>query len=332
VKPSFLLISLLLSIVVARPGTAAELLTPFFTRNQNPFVQIFGLPSAESSRLLPAGSLAVSVVIDAANSFSSGTTAAEAILLDGETYRSTLSWRYGVSDHLEIGADLPYISHRGGNFDGFIDWWHNVSGLPDGGRKQAARNLLRYRYLEDGGERVAILDSASGLGDLMLAAAVPVYGRKGERRLAALRVTLKLPTGSTSSLMGSGSTDFSLRLSGEDRQTFSPWDISLFGAAGVLLLTGGEIIAERQRHVVGFGTLGFGWQPYSWLALKFQVDAHSAFYDSELAELGDFSAQLVMGGSLGLHGELVLDLAVSEDIIVYTAPDVVFHVALRHPF
>jgi hypothetical protein len=331
VKQSFFFVSLLLSTFAVTPASA-ELLAPFFTRNQNPFVQIFGLPAAGSARLLPAGSLAASVVIDAGNSFSRGTTAAEAILLDGETYRSTLVWRYGVSDHLEIGMDLPYISHRGGIFDGFIDWWHNFTGLPDGGRKQEARDLLQYRYREDGRERVAILNADSGPGDLMLAAAIPVFGQKGERRLAALRATLKLPTGSTSGLRGSGSTDFSLRLTGEDRQTLSPWPVSLFGAAGVLLLTGGEIIAERQRHAVGFGTMGLGWQPYSWLALKVQVDGHSAFYDSELAELGDLSAQLVMGGSLELPGALVLDLAVAEDIIVYTAPDVVFHLVLRRLF
>jgi hypothetical protein len=311
-------------------GAAAELLSPFLTRNQNPFVQIFGLPVAETARLLPEGGLSVALVTDAANSFSYRNNGSQGIILDGETYRTTLFLRYAVSDRLEIGADLPYLYHSGGIFDGFIDGWHSFTGLPGGDREQVPRNRLRYLYREDGRERVTIFESTSGLGDLLFSAAVPVYGQHRGGRLLGVRTALKLPTGSASGLRGSGSTDFSVRLVGEDRQTFSA--VNLFGSAGALLMTRGKIIAERQRQLVGFGTLGLGWQPYSRLALKMQLDGHSAFYDSPLKELGDVSAQLVLGGTLRLPGELLLDIAVSEDIIVYTAPDVVFHLALHRVF
>jgi hypothetical protein len=83
---------------------------------------------------------------------------------------------------------------------------------------------------------------------------------------------------------------------------------------------------------VGFGTVGFGWQPLAHLALKLQFDGHTAFYNSAIDQLGDFSVQLLMGGTLGIPGDLLLDLAVSEDLIVGTAPDVVFHFGLRRLF
>jgi hypothetical protein len=66
--------------------------------------------------------------------------------------------------------------------------------------------------------------------------------------------------------------------------------------------------------------------------LKLQLDGHTAFYDSDLRQLGDFSTQLVMGGTLGLPWDLLLDLAVSEDSTVTTAPDVVFHFNLHRLF
>jgi hypothetical protein len=329
-KPSVAVLALM-GVLAAAPAATADFLTPFYTRNQNPLVQIFGLPAAESARLLSAGSQAAFLVVDAANSFSQRTRAAEDIMLDGETYRTTLVLRFAGRDRLELGLDLPYVSHTGGSFDGFIDSWHNFIGVGDGGREQVDRNQLRYRY-DDGQERAGIQSSTSGIGDVMLTAAVPVYGGNTGDRLLALRTALKLPTGSTSGLRGSGSTDLSVRLLGEDRQSLARWNLGLFGGAGLLLMSDSDIISRRQRRAVGFGTLGLGWQPLSWLALKIQLDGHSPFYRSELTELGHFSAQLVMGGTVGLSRGLQLDLAVSEDIIVHTAPDVVFHLALRRVF
>ncbi len=39
-----------------------------------------------------------------------------------------------------------------------------------------------------------------------------------------------------------------------------------------------------------------------------------------------------MGGTVGLPGDFQLDLAVSEDIIVDTATNVLFHLPLRRMF
>jgi hypothetical protein len=175
--------------------------------------------------------------------------------------------------------------------------------------------------------------SASGIGDVLLSAALPLWNSgEEETQKVSVRAALKLPTGSSSDLLGSGSTDFSVRLNGEDRQAFASEKIACFGSLGVLLMNEGDIIPDRQRKVVGFGSVGLGWQPFSRLALQLQLDGHSAFYDSELKQLGDFAAQLLVGGTIGLPADFQLDLAVSEDIIVDTAPDVVFHIALRRLF
>jgi len=40
----------------------------------------------------------------------------------------------------------------------------------------------------------------------------------------------------------------------------------------------------------------------------------------------------VLGGTIILPGETALDLAVVEDVIVDSAPDVVFHMTLRRQF
>lgn len=317
----------------ARPAAALELVQPFYSRNMNPFVQIYGLPAAEGAVLTPFNHLETRLVLDIANNFADGRSQDESVVLRGETYRSVLVMRYGLRNNLEIGIDLPYIAQSRGHFNSFIQDWHKTFGLPNGGRDEAKGDQLLYSYTENGKNPFAVTDPSSGLGDVMLSVAMPVWkGAEQHPRRLALRAGLKLPTGSSSDLLGSGSTDFSLRLCGEDPQTFAAAGISWFGSLGGLFMTKGEVIADRQRQAVAFGTVGFGWQPLSWLALKLQVDGHTAFYDSGLTELGDPSAQLLMGGTLELPANTKLDIAVSEDIVVNTAPDVVFHFDLRRTF
>jgi hypothetical protein len=98
-------------------------------------------------------------------------------------------------------------------------------------------------------------------------------------------------------------------------------------------MTESDVLPDQQRNVVAFGSLGAGWRPLSWLVLKVQFDGHTAFYkDSDLVELSSDSVQIVTGGSLIFSERTTLDIGVSEDLVVRTAPDVVFHFALSHRF
>jgi hypothetical protein len=93
-----------------------------------------------------------------------------------------------------------------------------------------------------------------------------------------------------------------------------------------MAMTNGDVLPEQQRHEVGFGSIGAGWSPLKWLALKVQLDAHTPFYkDSELRELSQNAVQLLIGGTLALSERTTLEIAVSEDIATLTSPDVVFH-------
>jgi hypothetical protein len=69
------------------------------------------------------------------------------------------------------------------------------------------------------------------------------------------------------------------------------------------------------------------------LSFKLQVDGHSSFYrDSNLDQIDSPSAQLAMGGTVHFSQVDTIDLCVTEDIVVDTASDVVFHVAWNHRF
>ena len=78
-----------------------------------------------------------------------------------------------------------------------------------------------------------------------------------------------------------------------------------------------------------FGSATAAWQAMPGLSFKLQLDGHTAFYKSDLDQLGSHSLQLTMGGTAKLSRDWLLDIGVVEDIAVSTAPDVVFHIGLR---
>ena len=98
-------------------------------------------------------------------------------------------------------------------------------------------------------------------------------------------------------------------------------------------MTTGKILPDQQLPFVGFGALGLDFSPADWIDLKIQVNAHTSFFrDSDLKQINAPSAQLIIGGALNFTPKTSLDIGITEDIIVDTSPDVVFHLSLRHAF
>lgn len=310
-------------------------ITPFRTVNQSPLVQIFGLPAESSALVTPPGRMAVTFTQDIASDYTVSRTRNEQITLDGESYRWTLSARYGLSDRFEAGIAIPYLLFGGGFLDGFIVDWHNAFGLPQGGRDSAPKNRINFSYVKDGLRKLDVRPSGSGVGDISLTGALQLLDDHdiSARDSLALRAAIKLPTGASSSLRGSGSADASLSLCGS-MNNFTEWgSLGLFGSAGGLAMIRGDVLPDQQNNLAGFGTFGLGWGPAEWISFKLQLNAHTSLYrGSGLAELSRNSAMLVVGGALKLPGGCLLDIGVSEDIAVATAPDVSFHLGLHKQF
>lgn len=316
------------------PSVSAMEIEPFQTRNQNPLIRIYGLPTIGSASVVPEGKLEASLTADLANNWSPDFSAAESIMQDGETYSFTLSARYGIARDLEVGMDIPYLANSGGFMDGFIEGFHDFFGLPQGDRKSYPRDRLLYQYTNNGVTRVLVNDGSSGIGDVRLRGAWQIWrDGRGAPLNVALHAALKLPTGNDHRLFGSGSTDLSLWLTASDDYRLPLGHLTLFGAAGGLVMTDGDVLRDQQRNLVGFGSLGIGWSPLEWLALKIQTDGHTSFYTgSNLKQVNSGSLQFTGGGTIGFTSSTFFDIGVSEDLIVDTAPDVVFHFALRHRF
>jgi hypothetical protein len=225
---------------------------------------------------------------------------------------------------------LAYSSHEGGGLDNAIDAWHQFWGLPDGGRPQFPDDQLRFHYRGDRLNDAELNDSVDGLGDLRLALAYQLARR--DSRYWSLRASLKLPTGDSDSFTGSGSRDLSVALAFSERNLLASDRWQLHASAGITRLGNAELLNQQRRDWVGFASSTLSWQLRPRLVLKLQIDAHSAYYHSALKALGGHSAQLVVGAAWALAEQWSVDVALSEDIIVDTAPDAVFLVALNRLF
>lgn len=338
IKANFLLyvlvmLNVVILLLMSSPEKAFCLdIEPFYTFNQSPLIQIHGLPAVDDAYVAPEGRIKGIVSTDVANNYVVESNDREMLTLDGESYRFTLAARYGVAKGVECGIDIPVLAYGGGFLDGFIEDFHHFFGFPNGGREQAPRDRLLYQYGKDSNQKLDIRDSAAGIGDIRLTGALQLFSSADAA--VALRASLKLPTGDGNRLLGSGNTDFALWFSAkEDYKLPALGHVSGFGGIGGLVMGDGDALKGMQRTVAAFGSLGFGWSPLDWFALKVQADGHSPLYQgSGLKAVNKTSIQLVSGGTFGFGKYTSLDIGVSEDVIVETSPDVVFHLALRTLF
>lgn len=324
---------LLCSVAVA---TAADMeITPFNTFNQSPLVQIYGLPHDTGADIVPPGVIRIKLNQDLSSNFTVNSRSGEQITLDGETYRLAFAARYGIAPKWEVGAEIPYLIQGGGFLDGFIVDWHKTFGLSQGGRDSAPKNRINYSYRKDGVQKLLMDNSSSGIGDVSLTTGYSLYDAstvQSHDRLA-LKGSVKLPTGDSNYLRGSGSTDFLLQLCGS-MTNYSEWgSLGVYGSIGGLAMTRSDVLSEQHNPVVGVGSFGFGWGPASWISFKLQLNGNTPLYrNSSLDEISKSSLLMVIGGALKLPDDYLLDIGVSEDVIVSTSPDVSFHLGLTKRF
>jgi len=322
------------ALIVMPQIALADATSPFYNVNQNPLIQLNGLPPLEKGIVMESGMSSANVIMDITSSSISEVDQQEQIILDGETYRLNLMFRHGLKQPVfgmkgvEVGIDIPFISHRGGSLDGFIRNWHNVFGLSNSERDQFQDDQLQYQYRRNGVTAFRMLNTSSSIGDIRLSAAWQLACRHSDETVcSALRASLKLPTGKAEKLSGSGGLNFSLA-----HTTSRTYQRYTFNYGGGLLFNGpSDLLDEQQKNVVGFANAGINYQPelFPWMVLKAQLDGHSAMYDSALKNLGSDSVQINIGGSILFSAKTALDIGVVEDIVTSTVPDVAFHLALR---
>lgn len=317
-------------------ASAADMeITPFRSFNQSPLSQIYAIPHDSGADIVPPGSFRVSFNQDLSSNYTVNNSTREQITLDGETYRLSFAARYGVTSRAEVGIEIPYLIQGGGFLDSFVVDWHNTFGLPQGGRNSAPKGRLLYSYRKDGVQRLLMDRSGSGIGDIALTGGFSLFDSRetGRHDRVAFKGAVKLPTGDSSYLRGSGGADAMLQICGSVNSNSAWGSLGMYGSVGALAMSKGDVLGGQHTPLAGVGSLGIGWGPASWISFKAQLNGTTSLYrDSALAELSRTPLVLMFGGALRFPGDYLLDIGVAEDVAVATAPDVSFHLGLSKQF
>jgi len=177
-------------------------------------------------------------------------------LLDGETSLLTLHHKQRFGSCVQLEAVVPFIQHSGGTFDSTIDKWHRFFGLPDAQRSEAPFDALRYQYVNEDGDVFNLDRAESGIGDIQLSLQrfQGCFATADSTALESIaRVGIKIPTGSSSELRGSGAFD-----------AYIDWQSPVFSNGKRLragftigaLLAGQSDLFSNQNSIVGYGSIG----------------------------------------------------------------------------
>lgn len=302
----------------------ADLVSPLSISNYNPLVAIHGLPYIGDAEVSDNGSIDTRLMFDISSHYAVDENNSETVLLDGETDRTTFIYRQGLSHGMQMSIVIPYIVHNSGGLDSFINNWHDTFGMPQGGRNQTENNQFRYFYLRDGQVRFDLQNPSGGIGDVRVQAAWQV--KRSTDEASALEVSVKLPTGESNKLHGSGAADVAMWYKNEAQQVFFGLRGGSFYSVGALYLGKGDVLSDMERQFVGFGGLGAGVYLTDNVLFISQLDINTPFYSSDLVELGSYAVQLTLGGSIVLSKRGRINLGVGEDLVIDASPDVTFHV------
>jgi Protein of unknown function (DUF3187) len=171
------LATLLLSLFIPPALVGAEGFGPFPVRNFQAFQQlVLSLPGDRAAVVKP-GTVDVRLELAETASIYNDNTPPINVTVKFETLRSGLFFRYGATDKLELGLEMPV--------------------------------LYRYQGFMNGGP------GAMGLGDTTLMSKYQLLTEGAAMPAVSLRGAVKLPTGDQSAFFGSGSPDFGLGLAVE---------------------------------------------------------------------------------------------------------------------
>ncbi len=296
---------------------------------------------AHAECLAETGPLAGLVAIDVPTISKSGFTACltitnhstdnlsadEALLFDGETTRLALGWQWQRSAW-DFHAALPVVSHNTGILDPTVETWHDIFGLPNGNRDRRPQNELAFSWSEAGVERLGLERSATSLGDARISVGRRIV--QTERHALTLRAQLKLPTGRSEKLSGSGGTDVTLGLNYRDTAWFGSDRLQFDAAIAVTQLGSTDLSDLPLKDSVTAARIGLAYRVSERYELGVRIRARERLVVSNMREIGRTAVGLDAWLGYKLHSGLNLRFGFSEDAQVDTQPDVVFRISVGH--
>jgi len=292
------------------------------TRDQNPILQAYYLPSIDMQE---KSGWHISHSLFITNTFQEQSKKGEEVLIDVENYRYDFSLAY-QTDSWRIQTTVPFIANDGGSLDGLIEEWHDLFGLPQGGRTTNADDQINMLYTRDGNTVFQQTRADSDLGDISISFNYRLTHT--DKTTTELGIGVELPSGSIESNSGNESTDAAVWISKARQLTDKS---NFYGMLGLSFIGEGGQLENQLKDRVWLAQFGSEYDFYPDITGILQFDFHTPLLKN--TDLDAFGNSLQVQFALQFKrwfDEYHIDLFFSEDIMVKTAPDITFGLRLSH--
>lgn len=279
---------------------------PLQTRSQNPlYLQFLALPM-ESPVTLNRHQFEAALSTTFSNTFEFSPGATTVVNLDMESWRHTVSLGFGVTDAVDVRLEVPFISNGAGFLDSFIQWYHNLVGLPNGGRNLVANRIFAYSVTQGGTALVSHSSKSAGLSDLVLRGKWEVSRSVKLPFKLALAPYIKLPTGDEAAGFSSGHVDVGASLLVQE--DFKRFHMSQ--QVGAVYVTGHDALDPiLKTFMFSFGQ-SFEFQLADGFSVTAQLTGNTPLFQNvDAAEL----SQIVLDLNVGFAGSFALSRSVFDE-------------------
>jgi hypothetical protein len=306
--------------------SAPALGDPLLTRNQHVLTKLFGIPAPLPARLPGPGGGLATLTLNWSSFASIDGSGASSATLDGEVVDVRARVDHALAPRWAWHAEMAWQDLSGGSLDSLVDSWHEAFGLGGGARNRLPQDQLLIEYVVDGVARLRVDEDGSGVADIPVSVGYQVA--ESEQSAVSAWLSIKLPTGETERLGGSGAVDVALSVAAT-RQVADSWQV--FGQASVAWLGEGDILPDEQLDFAGSMIAGTTWQATPAFDLTAQIEANTAVFDTGTDLDGD-AVVLTLGGTFRTRGGWRFDLGLSEDVLVDASPDFVIIAGVGRSF
>ncbi|HJU06650.1 MAG TPA: DUF3187 family protein [Nitrospiraceae bacterium] len=308
---------------------------PLPVRNFQPLqLLVLGMPG-DRAAVLRKGMLDVRVDMAVTNAIFNEATNPPAFALvramvKFETLRTGVFLRYGLTDRLEVGLEVPALYRYPGILNGLITATERAAAQITSTRESLRGTEFAFAVSKDGRTLFAGGDHQLGQGDTTLISKYQMLLQTERIPAVSLRVAVKVPTGDAARFFGSGHTDFGVGLAIEKTVSRS---VVLYGNVNGVFPTGHISGLALHPVVSGIAAAEYLWSP----ALSFigQFDYYSSTYSNTGIKLLDRGVtEVALGFNYRLRNNLLWQVYGIEnvDFITGGAADFTLSTVLTYRF
>jgi len=331
-RVSALILFLLLSCV--NNGFAKT--NPIPVRNNMPLYLFFLQMEPDSATVVEPNNLDIDAYYTVSNITVSGFTPATSlydIQIDAEVSRFTLDMRYGISENLEAGLEIPYLSLSRGYLDSFVEEFEkDIGARTPRSRIRQGSNNFKYTFIYNNEYLIRRTNASDGLGDIVLKAKYQALREDGSMFLpnVSFRGAVKLPAGDKKDLLGSGETDYGLGLA-LDKTFFEK--LKVFGGVNISFIKKPSFYSpiNFKKEILS----GFAGAEYLFtdrFSMVIQVSGNSTPYPATGTNAMDNAAYDIgigMNYTWKEKSNVSWNFALVENLVSQSSPDVSFNAGFR---